>query len=197
MGLFSSKDRSSVDNENRYVRLESKMLATPQNLMNGLGVRDISINDVSKSLTEKQIAQACEQLRNQKKYNLISLRDFVARDQQNFFATGNINMELMHTFRGVSIADSIVITRKINEVEKYQPEAYSERVLWNYFNDLSVLQKHAFCISGSLKQIDNLMLLKLDKKEGSMLQDGSCFFPVKFFEEFFYKIKPGNNVVVI
>ena len=106
-------------------------------------------------------------------------------------------MELMHTFRGVSIADSIVITRKINEVEKYQPEAYSERVLWNYFNDLSVLQKHAFCISGSLKQIDNLMLLKLDKKEGSMLQDGSCFFPVKFFEEFFYKIKPGNNVVVI
>ena len=197
MGLFSSKDRSSVDNENRYVRLESKMLATPQNLMNGLGVRDISINDVSKSLNEKQIAQACEQLRNQKKYNLISLRDFVARDQQNFFATGNINMELMHTFRGVSIADSIVITRKINEVEKYQPEAYSERVLWNYFNDLSVLQKHAFCISGSLKQIDNLMLLKLDKKEGSMLQDGSCFFPVKFFEEFFYKIKPGNNVVVI
>ncbi len=197
MGLFSSKDRSSVDNENRYVRLESKMIATPQNLMNGLGVRDISINDVSKSLNEKQIAQACEQLRNQKKYNLISLRDFVARDQQNFFATGNINMELMHTFRGVSIADSIVITRKINEVEKYQPEAYSERVLWNYFNDLSVLQKHAFCISGSLKQIDNLMLLKLDKKEGSMLQDGSCFFPVKFFEEFFYKIKPGNNVVVI
>ena len=197
MGLFSSKDRSSVDNEKRYVRLESKMIATPQNLMNGLGVRDISINDVSKSLNEKQIAQACEQLRNQKKYNLISLRDFVARDQQNFFATGNINMELMHTFRGVSIADSIVITRKINEVEKYQPEAYSERVLWNYFNDLSVLQKHAFCISGSLKQIDNLMLLKLDKKEGSMLQDGSCFFPVKFFEEFFYKIKPGNNVVVI
>ena len=197
MGLFSSKDRSSVDNENRYVRLESKMIATPQNLMNGLGVRDISINDVSKSLNEKQIAQACEQLRNQKKYNLISLRDFVARDQQNFFATGNINMDLMHTFSGVSIADSIVITRKINEVEKYQPEAYSERVLWNYFNDLSVLQKHAFCISGSLKQIDNLMLLKLDKKEGSMLQDGSCFFPVKFFEEFFYKIKPGNNVVVI
>lgn len=59
MGLFSSKDRSSVDNENRYVRLESKMIATPQNLMNGLGVRDISINDVSKSLNEKQIAQAC------------------------------------------------------------------------------------------------------------------------------------------
>jgi hypothetical protein len=173
------------------------MIATPQNLMRGLGLRDIDIKDIDKNISADKIAHACEQLRNQKKYNLVSLRDFVARGQQNFFATGNVNMELLHTFRGVSIADSIVITKRINEVEKYKTEEYSERVLWEYFNDLSVMQKHAFCISGSLSQIDNLMLLKLDRKEGSLLKDGSCFFPVKFYEEFFYKIKPGNNVVVV
>ena len=197
MGLFSSKDRSNIDDTSKYVRLESKMLVTPQKLMEGLGVRDLDFKNLNMDLSPKQFKQACEQLSRQKQYNLIELRKFVARDQQNYFATGNVNMELRHIFRGVSIDDSYVITKKINEVEKYKSIEYSENVLYSYFNDLSLLQKHAFCISGSLDQIDNLMLLKLDKRESSMLKDGSCFFPVKFYEEFFYKIRPGNNVVII
>ena len=195
MGFLSNKQ---VDLNNEYAMMESKMIATPKALMKGLGVRDMDLK-VNRDLTLTQMQQSFEKLRKQKHYNLMLLRDFVASDQKNFFATGDVNLEIRNLFKDVDITDSIVISRRIKEVKEYTPAQYSDHVLWNYFNDLSRIHRHAFCVSGSLDQIDSLILLNLKKggKNGAILQDGSCFFPVKLYEEFFSKISNGNNVVVI
>lgn len=182
--------------ENGYALMESEMIATPYNLIKGLGMRDLKLS-FSSDISEDERAQIFQKLLGQKKYNLLLLRDFIAKDQRNFMATGNVNMELRNLFKNVSITDSIVISKRINEVEQYEPSEYSERVLWDYFHDLAKVKKHAFCVSGTLDQIDNLVLLNLkSRKNGDVLQNGSCYFPVKLYEEFFTKIKFGNNVVV-
>lgn len=193
MDFFQNKRK---DFENEYALMESEMIATPQALMKGLGVRDI-VFDFNSNLSLTQIKQSGEKLMSQKKYNLMLLRDFVAKDQRNFLATGNVNLELRSLFRDVDITDSIVITKRLNEIAEYKPSEYSERVLWDYFHDLATVKRHAFCVSGTLEQIDNLVLLNIKKRRnGDILQNGSCYFPVKLYEQFFTKIKSGNNVVV-
>ena len=194
MGIFSSK---RIELENEYAMMESEMLATPKALMKGLGIRDMNFK-ASRDMTADQMQQVFEKLFHQKQYNLMLLRDYVAKDQKNFFATGKVNIEIRHMFENIDVTDSIVIQKRINQAENYKPSDYSERVLWDYFNDLAKVKKHAFCVAGNLNQIDNLILLNLKhNKQGEILKDGSCFFPVKLYEKFFTQIKRGNNVVVL
>ena len=195
MSFFSNKN---AELENAYAMMEGEMIKTPKALMKGLGVRDVEFK-VNSDLSSTQMKQVYDQLLNQRNYNLMQLRDFVARDQQHFFETGEVNLELRRMFNNIDITDSIVISKRIKEVSSRKSIEYSERILWNYFNDIFKVNKHAFCITGSLDQIDSLVLLNLKKagRDGAVLTEGSSFFPVKLYEKFFDKVAPGNNVIVI
>lgn len=198
MGLFS-KDDKLVDFKNEYAMMESQMIATPKALLKGLGVKEVNLNKIPSYLSEDQQKEAAARLLKQRDYNVLLLRDFVANDQINFFKTGEVNLNLRFLFKDYDISDSILISKtlKANKQAKIHAE-YSERVMWNYFNDMERLNRKAFCVSGSLNQIDNLLLLKINRKsDGAILSNGASYFPVKLYEKFFEQIKTGNNVVVV
>lgn len=195
MGLLSSK-KTALENE--YAMMEGEMILSPKKLMSGLGIKDIELRSY-RDFTPEKMKQVFDQLLHQKAYNLEALRNYVADDQKHFFATGEVNMDIRNIFNNINIADSILISNKIKENSNRKALEYNERVLWDYFYDMLSKDKHAFCVSGNLNQIDNLVLLNLKRagRDGAILKDGSCYFPVALYERFFDKIRKGNNVIVI
>ena len=198
MGLFSSKN-FRPERENEFALWESKMIADPKKLLKGLGLKDYKLNAERLFEIDKNQVKHFDDLMKKRSLSITLLRDFVANDQRNFFENGQVNINLRKIFEGVDVCDSLLISRTIeNSRQDAEAKEYNDRVLWNFFNDLLRIDKHAYCISGSLDQIDNIFMLNLKgQKNGAILKDGSLFFPAKLYEEFFMKIKPGNNVVVV
>lgn len=177
-----------------------KCIASPAVLMKMLGLKDPELPEIG-NLTEAQMKNIASNLIHQKGFGLVKLREYVSNEQKKYFETGNINPEWRNVFRNVCISDTLVLTRRLNQLKEYDKAhecAYSERILWNFLCDMNTLMKKGYCISGTPSQIDNLLCVKANLlPKGFTFKDGSSIFPLERFEEYLQKILPGNNLVFI